>query len=61
MQPLENLIFAFLARQVVDPRCALLARRERLWLLLAQEVFFLAEAVVAATGAVVGWGGRGRA
>ena len=44
----------------MDPRGALLARRQRLRLLLAQEILFLAEAVEATTVAVVvcAWGCR---
>lgn len=43
----------------MDARGAFLARRQRLWFLFAEEVFFLAEAMLAAAGAVVRrcWGG----
>lgn len=45
----------------MDPRGALLARRQRLRLLLAQEILFLAEAVQAAAVAVVVCAGGCRA
>lgn len=56
MQTPEDVIFAFFRPEVVDTRGALLARRERLGLSLAEEVFFLAEAVEASPVAIVFWG-----
>lgn len=58
MKLLEDRIFALLLGKVVEARGAFLARRERLGLLFAKEIFFLAETVQAPAVAVVGWGGR---
>lgn len=58
MQPLEDLVFAFLLRDVVDAGNALLARGERLRFLLAIEVLLLAQAMEASSRAVVGRRGR---
>jgi hypothetical protein len=58
MEALKNRILAFFLREVVEARMALFARGQRPGFLLAEEVGFLLEAVVAAAVAVVGWGGR---
>lgn len=60
IQSPEDLILAVFRREVVDTRGALLARREWLGFLLAEEVLFLAEAVEASSIAVVVWGWRCR-
>lgn len=59
MQPFKNLIPALLLGNVINPRNPLLASRQRLRFLFAQEVFFFAETVEAASVSVVGGGGGG--